>query len=172
MKHIEGPRRLSSGNQIFFDIWLLTDSIPSPEAYEILKKMNNSNYNYTETHYFDSKHKCRFIGFPNPEEETFMFMDPKLTDEILAQKIVIAYEKAHTINTGWMWRYFRFDDRNAFPKDGFLYDDFHIDNTTHEILSEKGGVPFDIRQDLKKEYNMYHPNWERQHDTLREEDCF
>ena len=32
-----------------------------------------------------------------------MFMDPEiLNDELEAQKIVIAYEKVHTINTGWM----------------------------------------------------------------------
>lgn len=64
---------------------MLTDSIPTKEAYEILKKINNTEYNYTENHYFDSEYECRFIGFPNKEEETFMFMDPEiLNDELEA----------------------------------------------------------------------------------------
>lgn len=43
LKHIQGPRRGAARNAIFYDIWLLSDSIKSQEDYDLLCRMNNSN---------------------------------------------------------------------------------------------------------------------------------
>ena len=63
LKNIQGPRNVLANNQIFYEIYLLTDSIPSEEDYDILIHLNSTGYQFLEPHYFDKDHEYRFIGF-------------------------------------------------------------------------------------------------------------
>ena len=61
-KNVLGKVNKLKRQSIFYDVYLLTDSIPSREAYEFLKSYNNTVYDKREKHYFDKRNRYHLYG--------------------------------------------------------------------------------------------------------------
>ena len=64
LKNIQGPIYERDDRAIFYDIYLLTDSLPDCETKNYLTQINNTNFNYLEEHLFDEEGVI--IGYSNP----------------------------------------------------------------------------------------------------------
>lgn len=51
---------------------MLSDSIPTVEDFEYLSRINNTDFDYLEPHYFDPNHEYRFIGYKDEIEREYL----------------------------------------------------------------------------------------------------
>ena len=50
-------------------------------------KINNTDYDYLEPHYFDRHHEYRFIGYKDEIERKFINWEKNELDELTGQKL-------------------------------------------------------------------------------------
>ena len=86
----------------------MTDSISSDEDYEYLKRLNNTDYDYIEPHYFDPHHGYRFIGYKSAIARDFINWERNNLTELAAYRLGNKYEKGYTVNEGMIYKFKEF----------------------------------------------------------------
>lgn len=114
-----------------------------------MNRINNTDYDYLEPHYFDPNHGYRFIGYKDEIAREYLNWERNGLSELQAWQLSNKYEEGYTINEGMLWQY------NSYVEWGLPLDTLKVDNSNY-------------RKDIEYYYNYTHPNWSRSSDTVPE----